>query len=460
MSHPPLPTAFCERIRHQLDTDAAALLDALDTEAITAIRLHPRKGENPFTGTTPVPWCPQGHYLAQRPVFTADPLFHAGAYYVQEPSSMFLDNILRTCIGDPAGLRVLDLCAAPGGKSTLLASWMNGEGLLVSNEVIRSRVSILRENMIKWGYANTVTAQHDPDDFAALEEWFDLVVVDAPCSGEGLFRKDPDARKEWSEENCHLCENRQQRILQAAARALKPGGHLIYCTCTYNPGENDEQAEALVQEDFEWVTMKPDPSWQIIATRYGLAFYPHLTRGEGFYAALLRKKGEPDDRPGQKHFRSEHPAPPAALALLKPWVSDAENFSWNLIGQELIGYPQHTAQDIFYLRRQLRRTEAGLHAGSLKGKDFIPAHALALSVHLYPQAPMLPADKKTAQAFLQRLPIAPEENIADGWQGLSYHNHPLGWMKKIGMRWNNYYPMDWRIRMQIKDDNSDTGPVN
>ncbi|MES1226926.1 MAG: RsmB/NOP family class I SAM-dependent RNA methyltransferase, partial [Bacteroidota bacterium] len=203
-------------------------------EQITSVRVNPNRTFNVEYSTLnvqgKVPWSSNGYYLSERPSFTTDPLFHAGAYYVQEASSMFLEEAVKQTCDLSKPLKVLDLCAAPGGKSTLLQSIISNESLLISNEVIKSRVNILSENITKWGAANVVVTNNDPKDFQRLPEYFDLIVIDAPCSGSGLFRKDPEAITEWSSDNVMLCSQRQQRILADILPCLKPGGILIYST--------------------------------------------------------------------------------------------------------------------------------------------------------------------------------------------------------------------------------------
>ena len=248
-----LPALFEERMRKLLPEESEAFFAALQTEPPVSIRLNPGKPV-PISRLfpdeqigLPVSWCESAYYLKSRPVFTLDPCLHSGTYYVQEASSMFLYHIFGQIL--PAHpVRVLDLCAAPGGKSTLIASRLSSGSLLVANEVIRSRAGILKENMIKWGTSHVVVTNNDPADFHHLKGAFDIIVVDAPCSGEGMFRKDPGAIQEWNESNLQLCSERQQRILADIWPCLKPGGFLVYSTCTYNPGENEAILERLIRK--------------------------------------------------------------------------------------------------------------------------------------------------------------------------------------------------------------------
>ena len=268
-------SAFRSLMQEQLPPgEAHLLLAAQDTPPPVSIRLNPRKTANAFPGTEEVPWCPNGRYLPQRPSFTADPLFHAGAYYVQEASGMALWQ-LKPFLQTINAPRVLDACAAPGGKSTLLLDIMPEDGLLVSNEIIRSRVPVLAENLARWGCSNVVVSQNDPASFSGLPDYFDLIAVDAPCSGEGMFRKDPEARKEWSPAHVEFCAQRQRRILNDLWPALKPGGLLLYSTCTFNRKEDEDQVAWLCDTLGAKLILGPQK------------YMPHKVKGEGFFMALV-----------------------------------------------------------------------------------------------------------------------------------------------------------------------------
>ncbi|MEX2233333.1 MAG: RsmB/NOP family class I SAM-dependent RNA methyltransferase, partial [Cyclobacteriaceae bacterium] len=259
----PLPVKFEESIHRKLGGALPGFLKSLQEPPPVSIRIHPVKSQHQIADER-VPWSKYGEYLPTRPQFTLDPLFHAGSYYVQEASSMFLEQALKQSVNLDQSLNVLDLCAAPGGKSTHLLSLLNRDSLLVSNEAIRSRASILSENIQKWGYPNTIVTNNDPADFRKLKGFFDVIVIDAPCSGEGLFRKNPDAMDEWSPENVQLCAGRQKRILSDAWDSLRENGVLIYCTCTYNESENEDNLRWL-QENYsvEFLKLSTDPSWGV-----------------------------------------------------------------------------------------------------------------------------------------------------------------------------------------------------
>ncbi|MBK8922757.1 MAG: RNA methyltransferase [Saprospirales bacterium] len=445
---------FERRMQAFLGPEYPDFAAALEAPASVSIRFNPFKpsdGNEP--PLTPVPWHPQAFYLTERPVFTLDPLFHAGAYYVQEASSMFLYEALRQTVDFSKNLNVLDLCAAPGGKSTLLASMLSAGSLLVANEVVRQRLGPLRENLEKWGIPNMAVACAAPEDFAGLEGWFDVVVVDAPCSGEGLFRKDPDAIGEWSPEQVDRCALRQRQILPAAAAALAPGGVLAYSTCTFNRAENEENA-AWLAHNFDLEPLQPGipAGWGIAASEPGYRFYPHRLQGEGFYIALFRKKENP--RPlasASTGFRSLQPLPKKLLPELKGWLrADWDVLFFQTPGGEILALPASLEPGFRVLDKVLKNKWFGANIGQFKGLDFIPSHALALSILLHPDLPRVALGREQALRFLKKEVFdLPPERPASGWALACYAGLPLGWMKILRDRWNNYLPNERRIRMDI-----------
>ncbi|MFZ0473781.1 MAG: RsmB/NOP family class I SAM-dependent RNA methyltransferase, partial [Bacteroidales bacterium] len=287
------PEDFLKRISHQDYIDAKGLTEALGQPSPVSVRINPYKWTYPVSGYKNVPWEPQGFYLPVKPLFTPDPLFHAGVYYPQEASSMFTGEVFRQVTAGMGDLRVLDLCGAPGGKSTHLSALIGDRGFLIANEVIRSRAAVLAENITKWGLGNTVVTHNDPSSFASLPSFFDVIVADAPCSGEGMFRN-PAAVQEWSMQNARLCSERQRRIVMEAWPALKPGGILIYSTCTFNPAENEENISWFRDSTAaESVGIDISGNNGIETVRYagteGYAFHPGRVEGDGFFIAVLRK---------------------------------------------------------------------------------------------------------------------------------------------------------------------------
>lgn len=399
-----------------------------------------------------VPWCPNGVYLPERPVFTLDPLYHAGAYYVQEASSMFLQQMLTMAINGRTGLRVLDLCAAPGGKSTLTASVLDADSLLVANEVIRTRASILEENISRWGYMNSWVTSNDPRDLGKLTGYFDIIIVDAPCSGSGLWRKDHAALNEWSEANVQLCAARQQRILADVWPALKTGGTLIYATCSYSPQEDEEILDWLAAT-YNVSTLRAtlNDSWGIEETlsqrqMHGYRFFPGRVRGEGFFIASVVKQEDEGSlkTPSAKPARDKKVQEAASRFFSKEVALVAgRDGAYNAIN------PLHEA-DIHLLQKAVYLRKTGVEAGIPTAKEWLPAHDIALSIDAATTLPWLEVGREDALRFLKReeMSIAQPEK---GWYLIKHQGLGLGWIKALGNRSNNYLPKQWRIRMDIEE---------
>lgn len=447
----PFPSAFSHRMKQSLKEKWDAFTHALQEASPVSIRTNPLKNFQ-HTAGAPVPWSRHGHYLKERPVFTLDPAFHAGAYYVQEASSMFLEHALRQSTDLAAPLHVLDLCAAPGGKSTLLASLLNQESLLVSNEVIRSRAGILAENLQKWGTDQVVVTNNDPEDFQKLRGFFDVIVIDAPCSGEGLFRKDPQAMKEWSEENVQLCSKRQRRIVSDAWSALKENGILIYSTCTYNSLENEDNLRWLREEHaVEFLPVTTDAHWGIEEINdhgsKGYRFYPHKVKGEGFFLSVIRKK-EPQEGSRIKAQKNFFTAPSKKImSSLASWVKNTEEKTFIQRNDLIQFFPSAASGAIEMLIKSLRIVSAGTFTATVKHDKLIPEHALALSVHLQQDTfEKLDLTLEEALHYLKKetLPPVPGKH---GFALVTYRKLPLGWVNILPNRINNLYPLEWRIRM-------------
>ena len=428
-------------------------------EQVTSIRINTEKvSRENFTSTlpywalnnlqpTPVPWCKHGYYLAERPSFTLDPIFHGGAYYVQDASSMFLWQVLLQTINNTNNKKVLDVCAAPGGKSTLLANYFI-DGLIVSNEVIKSRVPVLVENITKWGAANVVVTNNDPSHFKSVENYFDLVVVDAPCSGSGLFRKNKDAIQEWSENNVNLCSQRQQRIVADILPCLKEDGIIIYSTCSYSKEENENTIDWLMDEfDMVSIAIKIDETWGITETETDknkascYRFYPDKVKGEGFFIAVLAKKGNATD----KKLKEQIVQSPTQndLAVLNNFIQLSEEWTLFKHGAELKIINQQLLSDVKILANYLYIKKAGVCLGELKGKDIVPNHELALSTMPLANIATLELSKEDALQYLRRKEI--KIDAAVGWALITHKNIRLGWVKVLPNRINNYYPQEWRI---------------
>ena len=365
----------------------------------------------PFWSDEPsnrVPWCEYGMMLQERPRFVMDPLFHAGCYYVQDSSAMVVGHILREYLDhfDDLGrpIRVLDLCAAPGGKTTDISTSLRdrfGDSFqLVANEVMRNRAAVLADNVAIWGDPNVVVTSCDPKAFSRLEGYFDIIVTDVPCSGEGMFRKDPKAVEDWSPEAVDLCSARQKRILADVWPALRQGGLLVYSTCTFEEAENDANVEWAASElgaeviDYEYSKLPG-----VIETRTGGLLVPGFVKGEGQFVSVLKKTSS-----------------------------------------------QGSSRQGVETLRPLRN---GLVKGITKGRDFIPSSDWALSidppVNEYPSVEL---DKDTALKYLHRDGIF-IEGQPEGYLLVCFEGHPLGFVKNIGRRWNNLHPIERRIRIDL-----------
>jgi 16S rRNA C967 or C1407 C5-methylase (RsmB/RsmF family)/NOL1/NOP2/fmu family ribosome biogenesis protein len=443
------PEGFIQRIRTQKYIDAEALLQALEEPSPVSIRLNPSKRNKKPLYSEPVPWCETGHYLAKRPSYTLDPLFHSGCYYPQEASGMFLEQVYRQKISKHEDIRILDLCGAPGGKSTHLSSLIGRNSLLVSNEVIRSRVSILTENISKWGVSNIIVTQNDPSFFGKLTGFFDIIFVDAPCSGEGMFRDDV-ARREWSENNALLCSERQKRILMNIWPALKEDGILIYTTCTFNPNENEHNIKWLIeQQKAETEKLDITSSNGIEEIDYqgstGYGFYPGRIKGEGFFLSVIRKLESTGNNQVKFMKFNIRNTCREDLKMVSNWTLFSEE-SIVRIGDEIYNLPLNI-EEFGYLSRNLRIVMPGTKICSVRKKDYLPSHELALSDGLKKEAfPVLELDYNNAIAYLKRENIAAPD-IPVGWFIAAYNRIPLGFAKNIGSRINNYYPVNRRIRM-------------
>ena len=445
------PAEFINDLRDSLGAERAErVLAALAAEPAVSVRVNPfklslaalRAHFGALAGDA-VPWAAdEAFYLTERPSFTLDPLFHAGAYYVQEASSMFVGQLYEQAVaalGRTSGLRVLDLCAAPGGKTTQLLSHLDAASLLVANEIVPSRATVLAENVARWGCANAVVTSSDPAAFTPLRGFFDLAVVDAPCSGEGMFRKDERAVAEWSPDTVRLCAARQRRILGDVWPALASGGFLVYSTCTFNRLEDEENVDWICRE----------LGGKCLVQRH---FYPGEDRGEGFFAALIRKDGT----------YAGGPAAAAELATVEK-------------GSLVKVFPAAFIRDLARLEKSLKVITSGVAVATRKGRDLVPEADLALAAedvrsavlwHLLPGAEkcsrneMPPAplrelsfatievSREDALRFLSRdavvFPDAPR-----GYLLLTYEGQGLGFVKNLGNRTNSLLPPARRIRQRL-----------
>lgn len=385
-------------------------LDSFGQETPVSVRYNPFKPVSDMFDGERVPWCKDAYWLKDRPKFTLDPLLHAGAYYVQEAGSMFLDQVLRQYVSTPVCM--LDLCAAPGGKSTLTRAALPEGSLLISNEPDRRRANILMENMQKQGHRDVYVTNNYAKDFRASKIMLDVILTDVPCSGEGMFRRDEGAIKEWSVQNVRKCAELQRSIVEEIWHCLRPGGLLIYSTCTFNLQEDEENVRWIIEElGADILPVETRQEWDITGSLLDgfevpvYRFIPGITRSEGLFMCVLRKHGESQTchRPVEKQLKR--------LRILYDGAPKAER----------------------------------------KGKDIIPSHAEALLAPSYIGGmdnayPCVELSLEDALRYLHREAIILPDDTPKGYIAVTYNGLRLGFVKNLGNRANNLYPKEWAIR--------------
>jgi len=447
---------FLAHIEHCQGFEKDAFIASHQTSPVVSIRINQAKissqadiidGSNI---SSQVPWCDGAFVLNERPSFTLDPLFHAGVYYVQEASSMFLQHVVKSLFQNDIGYKALDMCAAPGGKSTLLAG-MQQFGIIVSNEIIQSRVSVLQENIIKWGEMKVLVTNNDPNDFQRLPGYFDFVVVDAPCSGSGLFRKDEKAMDEWSPDLVDFCASRQKRILHAASETIAEGGYLFYSTCSFSEQENEANLDYLIDSGlFESVAIPIETSWNIIHAfsekhgAHGYRFYPDKIQGEGFFCGVLRRTSL------SIHNGINYPGLPKNASFkvdLNAWINGVEHLYIYQKAEEFFAFDAQYAQELVMVSSVLKLRKSGLRLGELIRADFVPNHELAMSTIQSSRISHIEIDHKQALQYLRRETLDLGD-IPKGWSLVQYKKIALGWVKQVQGKAKNHYPLNWRILMR------------
>lgn len=465
-----LPSDFISYTRQLMGNELYSRLEeGLDSqESPVSIRLNPFKAqsldvtEGLYDCT--VPWCRlTGRYLRERPNFTFDPLLHSGLYYVQEAASMIVDHIVRTFIKEP--VRMLDLCAAPGGKSTALRAALPEGSVLFSNEPMRTRAQILSENLQKFGHEDVIVTNNYPRDYRKAGIMFDAILADVPCSGEGMFRKDDGARAEWSQQNVDNCWQLQREIVSDIWKCLQPGGLLIYSTCTFNAHEDEENVEWIASElGADIIELPVEESWNITPAVVGNApvcrFLPGISRSEGLFVAVLRKHGESEttalkasaanskpkkDRKNQRKQTAQGGKQQSADTMQA--LRTPDNFTARRNGDEIVAIPKRWADTYDAAASTLKIMHAGVTLGTEKGRDLIPDQSLAMSRQLnidaYPHVELSYAE---AINFLRKEAVTLPEGTPRGFVVVTYLGYPLGMEKNIGNRANNLYPTEWRIK--------------
>lgn len=426
-------------------------------EQCTSVRLNRYKGisesDISFSGPA-VGWCEAGIYLPERPRFTFDPAFHQGCYYVQEASSMFHAHVVRELTRDSGKpLRVLDSCAAPGGKTTAVIDSLPEGSLVVANEYVPARAAVLRENIIKWGYPSAIVTRGDTAAFRRLKESFDIVVADVPCSGEGMMRKDDEAVAQWSPGLIRECAERQWEIVGNLWPALRPGGVLIYSTCTFNRTENEEIVSRMIEEfGAESVEIPVSPEWGISpgidTDAHCYRFIPGRVKGEGLFVAAVRKPGEekpekPSRGSDRKNRNKKGPADEAAA-----WLSASGREVLELYAEDdrISAFPKQHADFLKKVKKEIDVIHEGVLVATVKGRDLIPSQSLALSPYISDTFPRHEIGRDEAIAYLSGDAVTLPDNFSKGFVLLTYLGRPLGFVKNIGRRSNNLYPAQWRIK--------------
>jgi len=468
-----LPEPLKKILIQNLELEYDEFVNSLSFDSQTSIHINKNKiiSNNNVTSQS-VPWHQNGLFLKERPAFNLEPLFQSGAYYVQESSSMFVAEAVRQLLkkSQTSNIKkVLDLCAAPGGKSFLLESVLPNNSLILCNEIVKARYKTLRQNLDRWGSARTYSAQHSPEELTVLENFFDLILVDAPCSGEGMIRKSEAVLPAWSEKSVAGCALRQQHILQDASKLLRPGGKLIYSTCTYNPSENINNAIWLQENGFQNIPLDIKNEWNIVTVEkqevLGYQFYPHRVKGEGFFISCFQKEGETDSseslqskrhksyKKANKKKRGQFDKKKSfwtklsknQRTLVDPWLEEAERFDVfeDPNGQLKIILKVHN-EDAQLLESKLRHKAIGTLIGSIKGKQLVPSHQLALSNSIAKDLPALSLTKEEAIQFLKKETFELPGKAA-GWTLMQYDGVNLGWIKALPNRYNNYLPNHFKV---------------
>lgn len=444
----PLPEAFVQRIMQEYgDAEGGVFIHSLDQPPVVSVT---KKSHHVlWDDEEGVAHFPQGVYLKERPSFTLDPRFHLGHYYPQESSSMFVHRI-ATLLSEVIDVEyVLDLCAAPGGKSILLHQALPDSKVIVSNEVQAKRNVILCENLIKLGNTKSVVAQSPVHQIGGDAKW-DLVLLDAPCSGEGMFRKDHSSRKEWSLENVYNCQRVQQDLLEEAARLVKPGGFLIYSTCTFSREENEAQCENLIAsecwENWSDIDLPSGAVWKSGEGYRAIQFLPHLAKGEGFFCSVFRRKSVPVKAKSEKQKALKQSfwrkCSGANLKTMSGFVDERETCFFINEQQDVVAY----SGPLDVLSWLDRPRMVGIPVGSILRERFVPLQGLITS-GLYAQA-FQSVELNTSEALdiLRGLDWRPEFKGKNGWYLAFWLGQPLAWLKWVGNRFSNHYPLDWRIR--------------
>ncbi len=441
-----LPEQFITHMKILLNEEFPEFENALLTKSPVSIRINPNKNTNGFNlnKTDQIPWCPSGYYLAERPSFTLDPFFHAGHYYVQEPASMFLEFILNS-LKVPKKCNVLDLCSAPGGKSTLLLSYFSEDAFVHCHEFDPHRAKVLKQNLERWGTNNTFVSQGSLEQLSNSSMRYKIILVDAPCSGEGMFRKEPEALKQWSPQKVKACTLMQQNILKVADALCETGGYIIYSTCTYNSEENEQQLEPYVQDGRFKSIQIPNQFAQEYLKKHVFVyrFFPHKLSTEGLTISVIQKQQEQSSinlklKSAVSKFNKEfNPV---------EWINNSTAYQIIPVRELFYAVHQNQLEQFAYLNSFLRFSGGAIPVCQMKGIAIYPEHGLALSIHLNQHIYKCELDLKDALNFLRATYAPLNKEINAKWILAIYKSACLGWFKVNQNGLKNYFPINQRIR--------------
>lgn len=457
-----IPEAFRQQMTEILTAEESErFFAALQEEPTVSVRRNTRKINVSEDKENQVKWCEAGSYLAERDSFTFDPFLHAGLYYVQDASSMILRHI-ATLLSNGEDVRYLDLCAAPGGKTTAALDALSDGSLVVANEYVASRAGALRENVIKWGAPNCVVTNNDSAVIGELSHYFDIIAADVPCSGEGMFRKDEEAVKQWTPDLVAQCAARQREIIDNVWEALRPGGYLIYSTCTYNREEDEEMVQYIKEKyNATSVDLNFPAEWGvregIDTENHCYRFMPHCVKGEGLFVSVLQKNDDEAVSSVSQLMRKKKKGAAKARNTVprevKEMVENQGIYEFSLFPEQVVAHPKRYAEEIEMLYSRLKVIYAGLKVAEVKGKDIVPSQALALSsVFNKTSVTVSDIDYKTAIAYLRGESIT-LDCAKKGIVAVAYNGVILGFVKNLGNRANNLYPKEWRIKSTYVPDN-------
>ena len=439
-----LPDEFIEQLQALLSDEWQALAEAItSSEPSVAVRVNEARGVGLPDDVRHVPWCPQGFYLDDRPAFTFDPDWHAGRYYVQDASSMFMTHVIRSLIQEP--VRYLDLCAAPGGKTTAAIQALPQQSLVVANEIVPPRARVLADNVIRWGNPRCVVTSNAPSHYGKLDAFFDVIATDVPCSGEGMMRKDDEAVAQWSPALVEQCAQRQREILADVWPALRPGGLLIYSTCTYNRQENEEIADFIVRELGGTSLEVPiEQAWKIhpaiTSDCHCYRFMPHRVDGEGLFMAVFRKDGNAP----RQDIRIKEKSTKKCDEIGKNWLAKPNEYVVEQQGDLSIAVPQDLRREVAALRTSLNVLHVGVELATIMGRKTVPNHALAMSTARAQDAfPVCEVDYPTAVRYLRGESITID--APQGYVLIAHQGAVLGFANNLVNRANNLYPKPQRI---------------